>query len=68
MVAWGPSSAVVQGSFQLGKLALSIGLGWEHGTAPDDPNPDPGGGAFPVTPGELSMTTPSLLFSVSFSF
>jgi long-subunit fatty acid transport protein len=58
------------GSFQLGKLGLSVGLGWEHGTAPDDLNPDPGGGAgtFPSTPGELSMTTLSLLFSVSFSF
>ena len=56
------------GSFQLGKLALSIGLGWEHGSAPDDLNPDPGGSVFPTTPGELSMTTLSLLFSVSFTF
>ena len=54
------------GSFQLGKLALSIGLGWEHGSAPDDLNPDPG--VEPSASGELSMTTLSLLFAVSFNF
>ena len=54
------------GTFQLGKLGLSVGLGWEHGTAPDDLNPDPGD--TPTTTSELSMTTLSLLFSVSFSF
>ena len=58
------------GSFQLGKLALSVGLGWEHGTAPDDLTPDGGGnpGGIPSSSGELSLTTLSLLFSVSFSF
>jgi long-subunit fatty acid transport protein len=56
------------GSFQLGKLGLSIGLGWEHGSAPDNLNPDPGSGTFPSTAGELSMTTLSLLFSVSYGF
>src|SRR5262249_19828132 len=57
------------GSFQLGKLALSVGLGWEHGTAPDDLAPDGGGGTgIPSFAGELSLTTLSLLFSVSFSF
>jgi len=52
-------------SFQLEKIAASVGLGWEHGTATDDLAPDT---ALPSSQGELSLTTLSLLFSVSFRF
>jgi hypothetical protein len=53
-------------SFQLDKLAASLGLGWEHGTASENLAPD--GTVIPSQGGDLSLTTLSLLFSVSFRF
>jgi hypothetical protein len=52
-------------SFQLEKFGASIGLGWEHGTASENLAPDTG---IPSVAGDLSLTTLSLLFSVSFRF
>jgi hypothetical protein len=52
-------------SFQLEKVGASLGLGWEHGSASDDLAP---GTALPSQTGELSLTTLSLFFSVSFRF
>ncbi|HTS80723.1 MAG TPA: hypothetical protein VMH40_09015 [Myxococcaceae bacterium] len=57
------------GSFTIGKVGLSIGLGWEHGSAADNLSPDSGNpGGIPSYAGNLSLTTLSLLFAVSFSF
>jgi hypothetical protein len=52
-------------AFQIDKLSASIGAGWEHGSSPDDLAPE---GPIPSEQGELSLSTFSLLFSISFRF
>jgi hypothetical protein len=53
-------------SFHLAKLAVSLGAGWEHGSAPEDLAP--GDSVLPTVAGNLTLTTFSLLFSVSYQF
>jgi len=52
-------------AFKIGKLDASVGVGWEHGTAPDDLAPS---GPIPSESAELSLNTFTLLFSVGFKF
>jgi hypothetical protein len=50
---------------QLGKVAASVGIGWEHGKATDDLSPD---GPIPSAHSELSLNTFTVLFSAAFRF